>query len=33
MFGFHKDTANRYDPNGFNMFGFHKDTENRLVLV
>ena len=29
MKGLHKDTGNKYDPNGFDMKGLHKDTENK----
>ena len=29
MKGLHKDTKNKYDPNGFDMKGLHKDTENK----
>ena len=29
MKGLHKDTENKYDPNGFDMKGLHKDTENK----
>ena len=30
MKGLHKDTENKYDPNGFNMKGLHKDTKTFL---
>ena len=27
--GLHKDTKDKYDPNGFDKYGSHKDTKDR----